>query len=64
MMNTDEKIKAVSDLITKVVSENGGKFGKDQFKVLEDGTVVDEWFIQSHIAPVLLAHAMDFASDK
>ena len=63
-MNTDEKIKAVSDLITKVTSENGGKFGKDQFKVLEDGTVVEEWFIQAHIAPVLLAHAMDFASDK
>lgn len=63
-MNTNEKINAVSDLITKVVRENGGKFGKDNFKILEDGTVVQEWFIHSHIAPILLAHAMDLASDK
>jgi hypothetical protein len=72
-MDASEKLKAVSDLVTKVVKDNTfinehghtmAKFGKDEFRVNEDGSVREDWFIKGHIAPVLLAHAMDLASDK
>jgi hypothetical protein len=72
-MNTDEKLKAAADLLVQVVKDNTfinehghkmARFGKDEFRVNEDGSVREEWFIKGHIAPVLLAYAMDLASDK
>ena len=63
-MNTDEKIKAIADVVTQAVKDSGGKFGDETFTINEDGSVRENWFIKGHIAPVLLAHGTDLASDK
>ncbi len=72
-MDTDEKMKAAADFLVQVVKDNTfinehghtmARFGKDEFRINEDGSVREEWFIKGHIAPMLLAYAMDLASDK
>ena len=72
-MDTDEKLNAAADLLVQAVKDNTfvnkhghtmGRFGKDEFRINEDGSVREEWFIKAHIAPTLLAHAIDLASDK
>ena len=72
-MDTNEKLNAAGDLLVQAVKDNTfinkhghtmGKFGKDEFRIDEDGSVHEEWFIRSHITPVLLAYAMDLANDR
>lgn len=80
-MNTEEKLKSITDLIKNVAKANAeiktvhkgtsfetevkvSKFGNDEFSINEDGSIREELFIKCHIAPTLLAHAIDLASDK
>jgi hypothetical protein len=41
-MNTDEKLKAIADVVTQAVKDSGGKFGNDTFTIKEIDETTDD----------------------